>query len=206
MESKLATDGLHELHRLRGRNDARLDRHDLADAARRARGLRDLVPHFRQLSERAGAEHGEQHELRQRPAGHPAGDHLLRAEPKHDDDAAESKEKRGGGDDGARLGHGARRLIGAEGSIAIAASGEFLRQERLHDAHRRQAFGGEGGRVREPVLSAAGPLAHRASGRVERQNDDRNRRQHEGGEFRAGDHHHRDRADEQEEIAQRQRR
>ena len=206
MERKLATDGLRELHRLRGRDDARLDRHDLADASGGARRLRDLVPHFRQLSERAGAEHGEQDELRQRAASHLAGDHLLRAEPKHDDDAAESEEKRGRGDERARLAHRPRRFIGAEGGLAIAAGGERLRQERLHDAHRRQAFGGEGGRVREPVLSAAGTLTHRASGRVERQDDDGNRRQHEGGEFRAGDHHHRDRADEQEEIAQRQRR
>ena len=206
MESKLAADGLRELHRLRGRDDTRLDRHDLADAARRARRLRHLVPHFRQLSERAGAEHGEQDELRQRAAGHAAGDHLLRAEPKHDDDAAESEEDRSRGDDRARLGHGPRRLIGAKGGLAIAAGGELLRHERLHDAHRRQAFGGEGGRVREPVLSAAGTLTHRTSSRIERQDDDGNRRQYEGGEFGAREHHHRDRADEQEEIAQRQRR
>ncbi len=89
-----------------------------------------------------------------------AGDHLLRSKPKHDDDAAESEEERGRGDDRARLGHGARRFIGAKGGLAIAAGGELFRQERLHDAHRRQAFGGEGGRGREPVLSAAGALAH----------------------------------------------
>ena len=139
------------------------------------------------------------------PPGHPVGDHFLRAEPKHDDDAAESEEQRRGGDDRARLGHRPRRLIGAEGGFAIAAGGEMLRQERLHDAHRRQALGGEGGRVGEPVLGAAGTLAHRASGGIERQDDDRNRRQHEGRQLRAGHHHHRDRADEQEQIAQSER-
>ena len=120
-ERKLAADGLRELQRLSGRDDARLDRHDLADAASRARRLRDLVPDFRQLPKRARAEHGEQHELRQRAAGHLTGDHFLRAEPKHDDDAAESEEQRGRGDEGARLGHRPRRLIGAEGGFAIAA-------------------------------------------------------------------------------------
>ena len=150
--------GFAQLERLSGRDDARLDRHDLADAPGGAGGLRDLVPDFRQLAERAGAEHGEQHELRQRASGHPVSDHVLRAEPKHDDDAAEGEEERGDGDERARLAHGPRRLIGAVGGLAIAAGGESLRQERLHDAHRRQAFGGEGGRVREPVLGAARTL------------------------------------------------
>ena len=158
------------------------------------------------MPERARAEHGEQNELRQRAAGHPVGDHLLRAQPKHDDDAAESEEERGGGDEGAGLGHGPRRLIGAKGGVAITAGRELFGQERLHDAHRRQAFGREGGGLREPVLGAAGAFPHRTSGRIERQDDDGNRRQHEGRQFRAGDHHHCDRADEQEQIAQRQRR
>ena len=92
-ERELATDGLREAERLSGRDDARLHRHDLANAPGRARRLRDLVPHFRQLPKRARAEHGEQHELRQRAPGHPVGDHLLRAEPEHDDDAAESEEQ-----------------------------------------------------------------------------------------------------------------
>ena len=160
VERELATDGFRELHRLRGRDDARLDRHDLADASRRARGLRDLVPHFRQLSERARAKHSKQDELRQRAASHLTGDHFLRAKPKHDDHAAKREKERGRGDERAGLGHSPRRFIGAESGLAIAARGERLRQERLHHAHRRQAFGGEGGRVREPVLSAAGPLTH----------------------------------------------
>jgi hypothetical protein len=112
------------------------------------------------LSERAGAEHGEQDELRQRASGHSAGDHLSRSKPEHNDHAAESEEDSSRGDDRTGLGHSPRRFIGAKGGLAIAASGELLCQKGLHHAHRRQAFGGEGGRVREPVLSAAGPLTH----------------------------------------------
>src|SRR6185437_15218164 len=62
--------------------------------------------------------------------GHPVGDHLLRAEPEHDDDAAESEEQRGRGHERARLGHRARGLIGAVGGVAIAVGCETLRQER----------------------------------------------------------------------------
>ena len=189
-----------------GRDDAGLDRHDLADPPGGAGRLRDLVPHFRQLPERARAEHGEQHELRQRASGHPVRDHLLRAEPEHDDHAAESEEQGGCGDEGARLGHGPRRLVSSEGGVAIAAGGEPLGQKRLHDAHRRQAFGREGGRVRESVLGAAGTLTHRAPGRVEREHDDGNGGEHESRQFRARHHHHRDRADEQKQVAQRERR
>jgi hypothetical protein len=47
---------------------------------------------------------------------------------------------------------------------------------------------------------------HRPSGGVERQDDDRDRRQHIGGEFGRGDDHHRHGADEHEDIAQRDRR
>src|SRR4029077_14013592 len=99
MESKLAPNGPRELNRLRGRDDTGSNRHDLANAARRACGLRDLVSHFRQLSERASAEHGEQNELRERAPVHAAGDHLLRSKPKHDDHAAESEEDGSRGDD-----------------------------------------------------------------------------------------------------------
>ena len=183
-----------------------LDRHDLADARGRSRRLRHLVPHFRQLTERAGAEHREQDKLRQRAAGHPSRDHVLRAEPKHDDDAREGEEDRRGGDESARLTHRPRGLIGAVCGVAIAAGGEQFGDERLHDAHRRQAFGGESGGLGKPVLGASGTLPDRASGRIEGQHDQGNRRQHEGRQFGAGDHHHRDRADEQEQIAQRERR
>ena len=165
---------------LRRRNDARLDRHELADARRRPRRLRHLVPHFRQLAERAGGEHGEEDELRQRAAGHAVGDHILGAEPEHDDYAAESEEERRRGDEGAGLDHRPRRLIGAVGGLAIAAGGERFGDERLHDAHRRQALGREGGRFGEPVLGAPGTLPDRASRRVEGKHDDRDGREHEG--------------------------
>ena len=158
------------------------------------------------MPERAGAEHGEEDELRQRAAGHPVGDHVLGAEPEHDDDAAESEEKRRRGDVSAGLAHRPGRLIGAVSRLAIAAGGEQFSDERLHDAHRREALGREGGGFREPVLGAPGALPDRASRRIKGQHDDGDGREHEGRQFGARDHHHRDRADEQEQIAQRERR
>ena len=133
-------------------------------------------------------------------------DHVLRAEPQHDDDAREGEEDRRAGDEGARLAHRPRRLIGAVGRVSVAAGAERFGDERLHDPHRRQALGCEGGRLREPVLGATGTLPDRAPRRIQRQHDERDRGEHEGREFGAGDHHHRDRADEQEKIAQRHRR
>ena len=128
-EGEFAADGAREPRGLGRRHDARLDRHDLADARRRSRRLRHLVPHFRQLAERAGGEHGEEDELRQRAAGHAPGDHVLGAEPEHDDDAAEREEQRRRGDEGAGLDHRPRRLIGAVGGLAIAAGGEGFGDE-----------------------------------------------------------------------------
>ena len=136
------------------------DGEHFADPRRRAGGLRHLVPHFRQLAERAGAEHRIEHELRQLAAAHAAGDDVVGAEPQHDDDAGKGEEQRGDGDDGARLGHRPRRLVGLLGGGAEAGGGEDLGDEGLHDAHRRQALGGEGGGVGEPVLGA--PRTRRA--------------------------------------------
>ncbi len=104
---------------------------------------------------RAGAQHREQQELRQLAAGHAARDHVLGAEPQHQDDAGERQEHRGDGDDGARLGHRARGLIGGVGGGAIARGGKAFRDEGLHHAHRREALGGEGGRVGERILGEA---------------------------------------------------
>ena len=117
IERELAAHGARERKRLGRRGDARLDGQELADARGGPGGLRNLVPHFRQLPERAGAEHRVEDELQQRSARHAAGDHVLRAEPQHDDDAAEGEEQRRGGDDTARLGHVARRLVGVVGGL-----------------------------------------------------------------------------------------
>ena len=132
-------------------------------------------------------------------------DDLLRAEPQHDHDAAKGEKKRGNGDDPTRLRHPARRVIGVVGRVAVAVGGERFGDEGLHDAHRRQALGRESGRFGQRVLGPPRPLANRATRSEKRQHDDRNRREHISREFRAGHHHHRDRADEHEEVAQRDR-
>ena len=53
VEGDLAARRRGQGRRIARRDDARLDGDEFADARRRAGGLRDLVPHFRQLAERA---------------------------------------------------------------------------------------------------------------------------------------------------------
>ncbi len=64
----------------------------LADAAGGARRLRDLVPDLRQLTERARGEHRVRARTARVRRPYAAGHDVLRAEPKHGDDAAEGEE------------------------------------------------------------------------------------------------------------------
>ena len=109
----------------------------------------------RYLAERTRPEHREQHELRQRAAGHAVVDHALGAEPEHHDDAGKGEEQRRHRDEGARLGHLARRFVGAVGGERGNGSRrKSLRDERLHHPDRAEALGGEGGGVGERLLRA----------------------------------------------------
>ncbi len=200
-EFDLAPDGSDKRQRFRRRDDARARGQQFPDSRGGAGGLTHLAPHFGQLTERTGAQHRVEHELHQRSAAHPSVDHVARAEPKNNDDAGKGEEQRCGRDESARFRHVARGLVGAVGGGAIARGREGLGDEGLHDAHRAETFGGEGGRIGERVLSAARARAHGSSRRVERQDDDGYGDQHIGRELRAGGDHHRDRADEHEDVA-----
>ena len=189
-----------------GRDDPGAGREEFADPRRRAGGLADLAPDLRYLAERTRAEHGEQHELRQRAAGHAVVDHALGAEPEHHDDAGKGEEQRRHRDEGAGLGHLARGLVGAVGGEPEPVRGKSLGDERLHHPDRAEALARKRGGVGERLLRGARALAHAAARRVERQDDHRNRQQDKGRKSWAGRDHHRGRADEQEEVAQRDRR
>ena len=88
-----------------------------------------------------------------------------------------------GPDDRARLGHVRRRLVGGLGRRPIAPDGEGLRDEGLHNPHRRQAFGRKSRRVGKRVLSMARTQPHLPAGREQRQDDHRDRRDHERASF-----------------------
>ena len=67
------------------------------------------------------------------------------------------------------------------------------------------SLGRIGGGIGERVLRGARAPAHRAAEAVERQHDDRNGAEHEERQPRARHHHHGGGADEQHEVAQRDR-
>ena len=77
-----------------------------------------------------------------------------------------------------------------------------LAGEGLDGPHGTDRFRGEGGGVGERVLGKARAAAHRATEGDERQDDDRDRGDDDQGQAGAGDHHHRDRPEEQDGVAQ----
>ena len=89
---------------------------------------------------------------------------------------------------------------------AEMAGGGGLGAKGLHHADGGEIFGGVGARLGERILRRAGPLADQAARGHQRQDDDGNGNEHGGGKFWARIDHHRDRAGEQKEIAQRDRR
>ena len=187
----------------RGRGgDQRLGLQDFREAAGGAGGGGDFAPDFRQLPERTRAEHGVEHELRQLPGGHDAGQHVARAEPQNPDHAGEGQKDREGGEDRPRLGGGAGGEIGALRRMGKPLAGDFFSAEGLHGPHRAEVFGGEGAGFGERVLRVARAGAHRAAGRHQRQHDDRNGDQHQPRKFGAGIDHQADGPEEHEQTAQ----
>ena len=122
-----------------------------------------------------------------------------------DHDAGENDEDDDRGQHGARAGRGARRLIGLLDLAAEAHVGKPLAGIGLHGADGADQFGSIGGGIGQRILGVARQPPHPAPERHQRQHDQRNGEQHEAGKPRARDHHHRGRADEQHEIAQRDR-
>ena len=187
------------------RNDDRLDREKLADATGRARRHGNFVPHFAELPERAGTENGIKNELRQLAAAHAPEQDIVGPKPQHADDAGKDEHDDDAGEDAA----GGRRV--ARGRIGFLDGGGEARGRRrlgiigLHGPDGAEAFGGIGCRLRQRVLGSAGaPLDGTARG-DERQHDQRQHAQDEGRQFRARVDHQADGAEEQEQVAQRQR-
>ncbi len=85
------------------------------------------------------------------------------------------------------------------------AAGGGLGAKGLHYPDGGEVFGGIGTRLGERILRRAGPFADQAAGGHQRQDDDGNGKQHSGGKLWARINHHRDRAGEQKQIAQRDR-
>ena len=129
----------------------------------------------------------------------------MRADPEDRDHAGEDDEDDDRGQDRARLRRDARRLIGLLDLVAEARIRQPLAGIGLHGPDRTDQLGRVGRGVGERILRAARQPPHPAPERDQRDHDQRNREQHEAGEFRARHHHHRGGAEEQHQIAQRDR-
>ena len=197
------------LRRQGDRSRRRLDRglglHDLEQPLRRARGRGDLAPHLAQLAKPAGREHRIEHELRQPSRGHPAGQHVLRADPQHHHDAGEHQKDGDRGEQRAGERRVLRGAVGALHRVGEACDGRSLVGVGLQRAHRADLLGGEGRGVGERVLRHPRAAAHGAAEADQRQHDQRNGAEHERRQLRARHHHHDRCADEQHQVAQRDR-
>jgi hypothetical protein len=165
----------------------------------------DVAPDLAQLAERPGCEHGVEHELAERAAGHAALQHVGGAVPEDGDDARRDEE-----DDPRRQAcprqHGAAGgVVGALAGRGEAVGGERLAGEGLHGPRGADRLGREGGGLAERVLGAARSPAHGAAEGDQRQDDRRQRQQHQRREPRARPHHHGGGAEEQDEVAERDR-
>ena len=187
-----------------GSDDLRLHRQKLADAARRAGGRDDLAPDFRELAERTGTEHRVEDKLRELTTAHPSCEDIVGAEPQHGDDAGKDQhdhdagERRAGRD---RLGRGG---ISALDRVAEPIGGHPLSVVGLHGADGAEALRGIGGGVGQRILRRARALADGATRCDERQDDDGQDHEDEGGKPGARPEHQRERAGEQEEVAKHQ--
>ena len=148
---------------LRRRDDARRDGQKFGNSPRRTGGGGNLVPHLRQFTKRRRAKHGEQHELRQKSAAHPPREHVARAEPQNEHDAAESERNRNRDEERTGRGGVARRAIRAFDLVAETRLTGALGAEGLHGADGAETLRSEGGRLGKRVLSAPRPAAHHAA-------------------------------------------
>ena len=140
-----------------------------------------------------------------RPGVIVAGQHVVRADPEDRDDAGEDDEDDDQRQHRARPRRAARRFIGLLDLAAEAVGGQPLAGIGLHGPDRADQFGGVGAGVRQRILGVARQPPHPAPERDQRNHDHRDRQQHEARKFRARDHHHGGGADEQHQVAQRDR-
>ena len=161
LERDLAARRLGQRHRLRRRLDLRLDRQQLDQPLGRAGGLRQLAPDFAQLPEPARREHRIEDELPERARRGAPGEHVLRADPEHDHDAAEHQEDDDRGQQRARA-RSSRRAASKARSTAAAKRdcASRLVGEGLQGADRADQLGRIGRGVGERVLRGARAPPH----------------------------------------------
>ena len=184
-----------------------------ADLTRRISNSRSAAPEAAETSPQTSlswpsAGRGErrvEHELAEPARRDRAGQHVVRTDPQDHHHAGEDDEDDDRGQHGARAGRIARRLIGLLDLAAETRIGQPLAGIGLHGPDRADQFGGIGGGVGQRILRAARQPPHPAAERHQRNHDHRDRQQHEAGQPRARDHHHGGGADEQHQIAQRDR-
>ena len=167
--------------------------------------MRSAAPDASAISPQTWLSYRVQQKLAEPAGAGPPGQHVLRADPQDDDDAGEHQEDHNGGERGARPG---RLTGGPEGALDRAGeprAREPLVGECLQRAGGPDELGRIGRSVGELVLRLARAAAHRATERHQRQHDHRNGTQHEAGKPRARHHHHDRGAQEQHQVAQRDR-
>ena len=138
-----------------------------------AGGGGDLAPDLAQFAQGARGQNRVEHELRQKTAGHAVREHIMRAEPKHRDNAREDQKYDNDREGRAGQGGVAGGAIGFLDGGAKAAAGRWLGAKGLHDPDGREIFRGIGAGLRERILRRARPLAHQAAGGDKRQHDNR---------------------------------
>ena len=169
----------------------------------RAGGLADIAPHFRNLCQSPRREDRVEHELSEQARGHPPGQHIRRAPPQDRDDAREDEEDDDRGEECACHGRGAGAFIGALDGKVVAFGKLGFRGEGLDCTHRAHGLARERGGIGQCVLRGARAALHGAAEGNERQNDEGNGDQDERRQARARIDHHAGRAEEQEQIAER---
>ncbi len=200
-------DAAERRNRQRPRPRRRLDlgarRQQLEQPLGRAGRLRQLAPHLRELGDGAGREHGIEHELAEAAAADVAADHQARAEPQDGDDAGDDEGDGDGREAGAGQQTRARRREGPLDRGGKAARDGRLLAEGVHGAHGAEVLGGVGRGVSQPILGGARQAAHGPAVSQQRKDDQRDGRQRQRRQHRAGHEHHGERAHQHDAVAQR---
>src|SRR5215831_4827317 len=89
IERNLATSWRRQRYRMFRRLNLGPDRQELSDPFGGACGLRELTPHIGNLTQAAGGKRSIEDELAEPPGRSASGQHILRPDPKNDDDAGE---------------------------------------------------------------------------------------------------------------------
>jgi hypothetical protein len=135
--------------------------------------LREFAPDFRQAPSDAGGNDRIEQELAERAGRERAFEHIVGADPKHGDDAAEDQGDGKAGQQRARADGGAGGAHRRFRRSAVAAGGCGFAAEGLNGAGGRYGLVGEGGGVGKRILRGARAPAHRAAEGDQRKDDQR---------------------------------